>query len=596
MSLLYRLQKNLLLLVVFSFLSIAILFNLMTISAQDDAAPTEQPFDIDAALAAMPIEIRPEDFQGECLPFGPYTISSYRRYFRDPLYRFDEHYAVVRIVNGGRRYNGRALAGIGMVGIRDWCEKHDLVGLQVAVHQADTLVERSVYYDNFATWVVDEGGRGGFMAPPGWTSALGNGLSIAFLTQLDALATSTDKYGDMAHLLVASYDVDVSEGGVRGDLPDGKGVLFQEVAFKEAPPGHILNGHMISVKGLAYYADHTGDPEAVRLVQEGIDGVRNTLEDYDVSTIASYSLAPIPWGSARTHYAHDIHINGLFWMYQRTQDPAFLEYALRWQRYKWPALPSDLYYDQISPETLRAHDPDSIRHTDSPVDTQSLILDLREVVPVRSFGYSAVGPYPVDYTLSVSTDGENWQAVEQVTDYDRRHNNLFLDDVPARYLRLSLDRMVEFDNPYYDILSDGFYKDRLMWGVIRADDATYWGKPVLLLTSGSETVNDTQFLQDNDPQTTLSLPADAVIYGDLRQPKSITQVQIAANSGDFTRQGWLEVSNDGINWDTVLPSTQVSLPGTIDIPAAEAYRYFRLHLTGDDAPEVSEVDIITLDS
>lgn len=552
----------------------------------------DQAYDADAALAAVPITINTADFAGECLPpHEDFPSNDYARILRNELYQLDEDFTVIQMISGDWRHNARPLSLLGLAGIRAWCEQQDQLGLQLAVNQADWLVQHSVRIDDFATWPLNYG-RGGFLAPPGSTSGLGNGLAVAFLTQLDALATHTEQYGEMATLYANSFAADVSEGGVSGQLPNDLGILFQEVSHPDAPVGHILNGHLIGLRGLAYYVDHTADPRAEGVLQAAISGTRNSLALFDLDTIAAYALGPILWSSSRLHYAHDIHINGLFWLYQRTADPIFLEYALRFQNYKWPAIPADLYYDDLAETNRMAQEPDSVRHTDSPVGSTALILDLREVQPVRSFGYAAVGPYPVAYTVSVSEDGADWQQIEQITEYTEPHNNLLLGgDVPARYIRLTLDEMVDYTNPYYYEISNGFYTERLMWGVIRADSAAYWETPILLLTEADHTINNTQFLQDDNPETGLEIPPDAVIYGDLRSSQQIQSVTFTTQD-NAERELWLEVSSDMLTWQPLGESVAVTLSNGLMIPAAtQDYQYFRLYLNGSTPLTLTEVDI-----
>ncbi len=554
-------------------------------------AESDTDYDIEAALASVPITVNTADFAAECLPpHEDFPSGDYRAFLLNDNYHLDENHTIIQMIEGDWRHNARPLSRLGFAGIRAWCEQQDQLGLQLAVNQAEWLVQHSERVDDFATWRLDYG-RGGFLAPAGWTSGLGNGLAVAFLTQLDALATSTTQYGEMATLIANSFAADLSAGGVSGELPDDLGILFQESAHPDAPAPHILNGHLIGLKGLAYYVDHTDDPRARGVLQAAISGTRNSLELFDVDTIAAYALAPIPWSSSRLHYAHDIHINGLFWLYQRTADPAFLEYALRFQHYKWPAIPADLYYDQMTEANLMAREPDSVRHTDSPVGTTALILDLREVQPVRSFGYAAVGPYPVAYTLSVSEDGEDWQPIEQVTGYTETHNTLLLDDVPARYVRLALDEMVDFTNPYYYEISGGFYTERLMWGVIRTDNAAYWETPILLLTEADHIINNTQLLQDGDPETALEIPANATLYGDLRASGQIESITLTAR-GAAERDLWLEVSADMLTWQPMGEPVTLALSNALSVPAAvQDYQYFRLHLDGTTPLSLTEVTI-----
>lgn len=570
----------------------------LPLTAQDQS-PTPQP-GIEATLNALAITVQAEAYNRDCRPVHTLLYdSNYRAYLEAPNFSLDEQLVVItdygtRYDNAGWQYVPQTISTVGLTAAYAWCEHGDTTALQLAVAQAEWLVKQAQDRGDFVTWLYNFPSPS-FFVPAGWTSALGNGQAIVLLTQLYLLG-GDQRYLDTAQQAVNSYRVDMAEGGVRSTLDDGS-VVFEEYAYPDAPVSFVLNGHIIAVDSLAYFAAATGDSAAAALVDEGIQAVRNRLIDFDGSSTTFYSLGPVPWGSARTHYAHGIHVRGLFWMYTRTGDPTFLQYAFDWQRYKWPPLPADAYRDTVSPESFMAALPDQQRWLVEPADSQAFILDLRQVQPLRSFAYNMVGPYPADYEVAVSEDGVNWTNVESVSDSTQRHASIRLDDVAARFVRLSLGQLVR-DNAYYERLSNGAYRDYLMVGVLRADGAAYWDEPVLLLTDGATDYDDAQFLRDNDPQTTLALPADAVLYADLRGINQLAafNLQTAPEAETIARRAWAETSTDGQTWAALIApeqATDVSLPGRIDLPtAAEPYRYLRLHLDGDAPLALTEVQPI----
>jgi hypothetical protein len=154
--------------------------------------------------------------------------------------------------------------------------------------------------------------------------------------------------------------------------------------------------------------------------------------------------------------------------------------------------------------------PDEKRWFVEPADTEALILDLRTTQRVRSFGYNMVGPYPAEIEIAVSDDGIHWNTLYSTANLTQHHDLLMLNDIETRFVRLSLGQLIG-DNPYYGQLSDGAYQDYLMVGVMRADSEAYWDEPILLVTNGSTDYDDAQFLRDDDPQTSLTLPGRVAI-------------------------------------------------------------------------------------
>lgn len=563
-------------------------------------APTLTPI---LTLDDLPITVNPDDFAGTCLKYPAITfnVESLRNYLgRLMSYTFNGEGILVILVDERERELAleEAMRPLNItrttdMGVRAWCETGDIAALQLAINHAEWLLANATRHDNFVVW-YNQFPNLGFDTPAGWAGAIETGQAAVALIQLHAL-TGDERYRELAGLAANAFGVPVEDGGLLRPLEQG-GVFFEEVAYPGAPAGRILNGHMLAVETLAYYADQTGDASAAALVEAGIEGIRSSLDDYDASTITSYALEPLTWSSSPDHYAHDIHLHELFWLYQYTNDPVFLDWALRWQRYKWWSLPASLYYDRISEETFRFERVDAQRHMDVPVTAESLLLDLHQVVPVRSFGYNFAGPYPVAYTVALSADGEQWETVANITDYDKHHGMVMLDDAEARYIRMTLDELVSDYNPVYYSMQDGFYAERLMLGVFRVDSADSWKQPILLLTAGNITTVNSQWLQDNDPTTIRPLPADAVLYGDLRAPALFESITVETPASETApRQIWLEVSNDLETWTPLIPlgeARQVDLPGTISLPtAAEEYRYFRLGFAGDAPLSVSQITI-----
>jgi hypothetical protein len=296
----------------------------------------------------------------------------------------------------------------------------------------------------------------------------------------------------------------------------------------------------------------------------------------------------------RTHYAHNIHIRVLFWLYQRTGDPFFLEYAFKWQNYKQPALPAKLYRNNLNTEDGSIDLPDSHRENTFPNDTTAVIIDVFQVMPLRSFAFNAVEPYPADYTLSVSADGSTWQQIAAVKDSTMHHASIDLKDVSARYVRMTFDRMVK-DNPFYDQLYNGAYSKLFLFGPFRVDGDSYWDDPIFLIDEPYGPLDSGQLLRDDNPDTSVPFDPGTTLYVDLRAAKNVHELDIRAANQEGERQAWLETSNDLKTWTPLIPQAQpqnVKLPGIVTVPAADApYRYVRLHLDGGATMNIDSVSV-----
>ncbi len=563
--------------------------------------PTQPPLvdhSADARLQISAATPNPKE-PGECLPPYPFLyFGGYDTPFQEVILRVpldDMKIPIAEYGFYGWIHNIGNIAQMGMYGVREWCLYRDPLGYQVAIYYADWLVDNAIYGDDFAVWVYDAPNPP-LNAPTRWTSAFSNGKVIALLTKVYAL-TGEPIYLETARLGVNGFMVDAKDYGVRSRMPDGESFFYEEVAHPEAPSdSHILNGHIYGVQGLALYADYTGDETALALVDEGLESVRRYLDDFDYSISNLYMLNP-PGTRGRLNYPTNAHIEGLIWAYDRTHDPIFLKYALRWMHQKWPAIPADMYEITDDADTFPGAfvvaEPDANAHSNTYVyfsdDVREMVLDLREVTTMRSFGYSCPDyQYPTDYRILVSEGGERWQEVLVVEDHDQPHALYFFDkDITARYIRMDIEATHDDVTP------------RL--GPVRADSPTYWEKPVLLAVNDGGALATTSYnLSDDDPETTVAIGSrGGVIYGDLQTAAQPSKVKLEGSADPAQYRVRMAVSNDLETWTYIVGEQThalLMLPGEIDLPAVETpWRYFRLEIWGNPL-EIASLDLWPLSS
>lgn len=527
------------------------------------------------------------DNAGECLPsFVYYNSSNYvisvqtNSVVLNNTGVAQQHFPWL---NGNTYATPLTVADWGMRGLAAWCQNQDDIGLRIAFRQAQWFLDTAVIHDNYAIWVYPFASEG-FNAPANWTSSFGNAFAIALLTQMYAL-TKDPVYLNMAKLGVNAYDVDVKDGGVKTLMDDGQSVFFEEVAHPQALRAHILNGHMFGVQGLAYFADYTGDETALRLVDEGLDSLQKYLPQFDASIISLYQLSPV-LSSYLHHYAHEAHIMQIEWAYERTRAPIFLEYALRWQNYTWPALDMNIYAStKAEGESLIA--PNNLFGVSKSVN--AFTVDLKKVVPLYSFGYSSHAfitetVYPTDYTISISEDGITWQDMVQAKDYNKSHGIYNFDNRPTRFIRFIFTNAI---GPDTDNIA--FY--------IRADDNSYWQEPIILLVDRLAQPSS-WVLEDNDTDTGLTVNKEFKIYIDSRQPVTPAQITLEGDNSDGSSSQWkasVSVSNNLVNWTTLVPEDTplvLTLPGVIELPKSEhTWQYFQLYLQGESSFYLTSVTI-----
>lgn len=500
--------------------------------------------------------------------------------------------------NAGWQYSPYWISAVGMYGFDDYCTRGDPLGLKIAVTQGDWLVENAIRFgDKFAIWVYP------FPNPPlglpkYWTSGLGNGFGAAFLLQLYSL-TGDPTYLEVSKLGIQSLLVNTEDYGIRSVLDDGRTIFYEEAAHPDVrSDAHILNGHFYALQGLEYVAEYTHDPTLSEEASKRIDEIADYIGDFDASVTNLYALNP-QLTRPRDNYGSVALIQALIWAYGKLPNPVLLKYALKWQQEQLDAPEADLYIsssgDNVFPGTLLVQNPDFTLHANTPWDirdkvgpkTDTFVLDMKQVLPVRSFGYASNwGRYPTDYTLSVSTNGVTWDEITHVRDFKQSHALILMEDVPARYVRLFIEKASTDQG--------------VQLGPLRADTASYWTRPiVLLVNNGFAEAWSSDNLSDDDPATTATvLSGNAIIYGDLQKLSTPGCFVLSGNTAvePVKVQLVLETSSDLEIWKAVLgeeTAWTTVIPGRIELPTGIApWRYFRLTIKSESDIQLTAFDVL----
>ncbi len=157
-----------------------------------------------------------------------------------------------------------------------------------------------------------------------WNSSLSQGIAAGYY------AIAYKKFGDPVFLraakgLVNSFLIDQKEGGFALNTSYGRFYL----EYSNSPDDLVLNGFMLSLKGLTLYDSLIGDETSKKLIKEGLETLRRMLPDYDDG---QWSLYSTKHGRADENY-HRLHIRLLYFLGKWYHDDFLLEYAEKWDYY-----------------------------------------------------------------------------------------------------------------------------------------------------------------------------------------------------------------------------------------------------------------------
>ncbi len=161
-------------------------------------------------------------------------------------------------------------------------------------------------------------------SPVPWTSSFSQGMLAGLYAWLYN-ETGNVIYLNASRLLFNSFYLPLERGGFVENTTYG--IWFLEYPYR--PDFLVLNGHIITMKGLWFYYRLTGDEKALELFNGGVESVKRALPYCDTG---NWSLYSVNGPEAREDY-HRLHIKLLLWLYARTGDETLLQYAERWNGY-----------------------------------------------------------------------------------------------------------------------------------------------------------------------------------------------------------------------------------------------------------------------
>lgn len=381
-------------------------------------------------------------------PLYPFTLrASAEEYVKSSrLVSLDEHGIPVTDYGSlhggaGRRYNPTFIANYALALYRDYLVTMDSTLLQAFQKQVqwflDHATRREYHGIEFWVWEFDFANPT-FEAKAPWVSALSQGRVLCvFLAAYDLM--SNPEYLRAVEYTFRSFIVPTSSGGVA--TFEGNSAWYEEVADEEAPSAKILNGHIAAVQGLWTFWKWTGRADVKRYLDLGIAAVKRDIALYDAGFLSFYSQYPTdPREYAPPGDYNTLHVHQLLWLYDISEEPVFLEYALQFARYDAPS------WEIITAGSTDpvGHGPDNLffqmysrywSHNQFPTWIQIDLGGLQLIDGVVIFGYTPKST-PRDFQVFASADGQEWQLVLDRLGNEEQHFTQHFEPLTARYVKI----------------------------------------------------------------------------------------------------------------------------------------------------------------
>lgn len=233
--------------------------------------------------------------------------------------------------NIGRQYNPVAIAQYGLGHYNLYLKTKDQKNLNECLIHADWLVrnlennEKAIpVWKHHFEWHYKK------VLAPGWYSALSQGSGISLLVRAHN-ETKKEIYREIAENAFISMTKDMDNGGVL--FTDKSGDIWLE-EYVVAPPTHIINGFLWAFWGVWDFVLMTGDKDAENFLHACLNTLRDNLHRYDTGSWSLYDLSKQRMKMLASPFYHALHITQLKAAYILTGEPAFREYAEKFENYQ----------------------------------------------------------------------------------------------------------------------------------------------------------------------------------------------------------------------------------------------------------------------
>lgn len=457
------------------------------------------------------------------------------------------------------------------------------------LRQAEWLRDKSVDRSGMAVWEYPFSTSQ--IPEPGWISGLTQGVVLSVLVRAHAL-TGNPEYLEVAERAFEVFETLVEDGGVVTPTSDN-GAFYEEVAQAGAGSGKVLNGHIGALVGLWDYYLYTRDQRVLAAFNRGVQGLRETLGQFDAGGTSHYRLDPPELANIGGYNRQ--HVAQLLWLYEVTEDPLFLQYALRFNAYESSPYRVIAVKGATNPVT---HGMENLylrygqvghtywSHNEFPTWVELDLGSPRILTGFTVFSGGLESAFPKDYDIDFSLDRELWGDTIEIRNSRVRFARHSVPNVYARYIRIT----ILADNGNKNVVLIGF------WVEVDLESRD----PVAVVDWDHFIGSNPSVIVDGDPESTwISRDGRGWIIIDLHSQRLIDGVIIHSGLPDGSNvvagctiltsddaSEWKQVAHIDDNDDALLTA---SFPG-----GATVARYVKIELKSREKASIAEVLVTSM--
>jgi heparosan-N-sulfate-glucuronate 5-epimerase len=379
-------------------------------------------------------------------------------------YETDENGIYLTELNGNSVYYPITITQGAVTFYKHYKSTNDAKSLAQFLVLSDWLKDNFTDFGDYGYWFCN-GYNSGYDLTGPWPSAMGQGFGLMVMYQA-FLVTKDEKYLDICNKALNGFDHDVSENGITNKTHE---LMWQFEEYPTDVPSEVLNGEIFALCGLNDYYEATGSEKAFELYTKGLRYLEQNICRYSLFFSSRYNLYSAHPALANATNSgtgdgyHHLHIQQLLWLYTKTSNHIFLEYATNF-------LEKDLgeYEQNIVPKKIENVDasysivasdygPDNLNdgvwsygyYWSTNKDTTELYVDFnnqKNDINRLSFFFTNESSTQIDVDIYYKIDdNSNWEFSQSISNsdslssfsdfYNTRHFNTYI----HTYMLKSLD-------------------------------------------------------------------------------------------------------------------------------------------------------------
>ena len=243
-------------------------------------------------------------------------------------FRTDENGIYLTDVNGVEVYYPITITQAAATFYKHYKKTGDLTSRSKFLVLANWLKDNFISHGNYGYWYCNQSYSGYNLTGP-WPSGFSQGVGLMVMYQAYTITDNID-FLEISEKALEGFNYSVDDKGITLKEHD---LMWQYEEYPSPFSSQVLNGFLFALCGLNDYFEATGSSKAKTLFEKGVTYLEQNICKYSLFFTSRYNLYSVSpalanaTGDGTGDGYHHLHIQQLLWIYMKTKNNIFYEYA-----------------------------------------------------------------------------------------------------------------------------------------------------------------------------------------------------------------------------------------------------------------------------